>query len=217
MENPNAFVHESWYTQIFARVYDSFMQKMEQRVLSRHRKRLLEGLKGDVLEVGSGTGINFQFYPSKCRVIASEPSAQMLRFAQDRARSENVKADITLVQEGVGSPELEKMVPNGGLDAIVCTLVLCTIPDPIAAIRNFKDWLKPEGKLIVLEHVHAHKQPRRAIHELLNPAWKVLAEGCHLTRNTPDLLQQEGFLPIEKEEFTKVLPFYVAIMKHAGR
>src|SRR5690606_21531989 len=140
-------------TRIFARVYDPFMQKMEERVLSRHRRRLLGGLSGDVLEVGSGTGINFGFYPSECKVIASEPSAQMLRFAEERVRSENVKAEITLVQTGVGSPELDKMIPETSLDAIVCTLVLCTIPDPVAAIRSFKRWLKPDGKLIVLEHV----------------------------------------------------------------
>lgn len=216
MDNPNASVHETWYTRIFARVYDPIMQKMEERVLSRHRRRLLGGLSGDVLEVGSGTGINFGFYPSECKVIASEPSAQMLRFAEERVRSENVKADITLVQTGVGSPELDKMIPETSLDAIVCTLVLCTIPDPVAAIRSFKRWLKPDGKLIVLEHVHAHTQPRRKVHELINPTWKVLAEGCHLTRDTPKLLQEEGFVPMEEEQFTKVLPFYVAVMRSKG-
>lgn len=216
MDNPNASVHETWYTRIFARVYDPFMRKMEERVLSRHRRRLLGSLSGDVLEVGSGTGINFGFYPSGCRVTASEPSAQMLRFAGGRMRSGSVKAEITFVQAGVGSPELEKLIPATGLDAIVCTLVLCTIPDPASAIHSFRRWLKPDGKLIVLEHVHAHSQPRRRIHEFINPVWKVLAEGCNLTRDTPRLLRDGGFVPVEEEQFTKVLPFYVAVMRYEG-
>jgi len=212
MDNPNASVRESWYTRIFARVYDPVMRKMEERVLSRYRRRLLGNLHGNVLEIGAGTGINFKYYPKACRVVASEPSAQMLRFASDRALASDVMAEITFIQAGVGSSELEKTVPEQGFDAIVCTLVLCTIPDPLAAVRSFKRWLKPGGKLIVLEHVHTNAQPRKTVHELINPAWKVLAEGCHLTRDTPSLLRNEGFFPVEEERFTKVLPFYVAVM-----
>lgn len=213
--HPNEKVHESWYSGLFARIYDPFMRRMEERVLRKHRERLLSGLSGNILEVGSGTGINFPLYPAGCRVTASEPSAQMLRFAEERLRDPGVRADITLVQVGVSSPELERMVPKGGFDAIVCTLVLCTIPDPVAAVRDFKRWLRPDGKLIVLEHVHAHTRPRRSVHELLDPAWKMLAEGCHLTRETPDLLKLEGFLPETEEHFTKVLPFYVAVLRVA--
>ncbi len=213
MDNPNASVHESWYTRIFARVYDPVMRKLEERVLSRYRRQLIGNLEGDVLEVGAGTGINFKYYTKACRVLASEPSAQMLRFARQRALDSDVQATITLIQAGVGSAELEKTVPQQGFDAIVCTLVLCTIPEPLAAIRSFKCWLKPGGKLIVLEHVHSNAQPRKTVHELINPAWKVLAEGCNLTRDTPSLLKEEGFSPLEEERFIKLLPFYVAVMQ----
>lgn len=215
--HPNASVHDSWYTKVFARVYDPVMEKMEQRVLSKHRKRLLSTLSGNILEVGSGTGINFPIYPKGCSVLASEPSAPMLRFAERRLHSMDVLAEIRVIQAGVGSAELETQVPAGGFDAIVCTLVLCTIPDPVAAVRSFKRWLRPGGRLIVLEHVHAHNQPRRMLHALLNPAWKVLAEGCNLTRDTSVLLKQEGFVPDTEEQFTKVLPFYVAVLRSEKR
>lgn len=211
--NRNASVKDSFYSRFFARIYDPFMERMEARVLSKHRKRLLGSLSGNVLEVGSGTGINFPYYPSGCKVLASEPSAQMLRFAQNRIVSDEVQADISVVQAGVGSAELAKLIPANGFDAIVCTLVLCTIPDPIAAVRDFKKWLKPDGRLIVLEHVHAPDGARRALLKIVNPVWNVLAEGCHLTRDTAKMLRNEG-LAVESEElFTKVLPFYVAVLK----
>jgi ubiquinone/menaquinone biosynthesis C-methylase UbiE len=212
----NATVHESWYTKVFAKIYDPFMAKMEQRVLSRHRSRLLGGLTGNILEIGSGTGINFPLYPKGCHVIASEPSVQMLQLAEKRLKSTEIRADITLVHAGAGSPELEAMVPVGGFDAIVCTLVLCTIPDPEAAVGSFKHWLRSGGKLVVLEHVHANSQPRRTLHACLNPAWKVLAEGCHLTRDTKALLRKQGFIADSEEEFIKVLPFYAAVLHLDG-
>jgi len=215
--SPNASVNETWYSRVFARVYDPFMQRMEERVLSRHRSRMIGALSGDVLEVGAGTGINFQYYPSGCRVIASEPSAQMLRFATDRLNAVDAMADIRLVQAGVGSPGLARLIPADGLDAIVCTLVLCTVPDPVAAIRSFRQWLKPDGRLIVIEHVHGSAQPRRSVHEFLNPAWKVLAEGCHLTRDTPRLLRDGGFVPVEEVRFVKVVPFYIATLRPDGQ
>jgi len=214
-ENKNASVKDTFYSRFFARIYDPFMERMEARVLSKYRKRLLGSLSGDVLEVGSGTGINFPYYPPGCRVLASEPSAQMLRFAQNRIASDEVKADISVIHAGVGSPELAKLIPANGLDAIVCTLVLCTIPDPVAAVRDFKRWLKPGGRLIVLEHVHAPNGVRRAVHQFLNPAWNVLAEGCHLTRETANMLRNEGFVAESEEHFTKVLPFYVAVLRQA--
>ena len=213
MSNPNANIKEGFYSKLFARFYDPFMECMEQKVLGRYRKQLLLPLTGNVLEVGSGTGINFKLYPKGCHVIASEPSEHMLRYATERLQTEKVEATIELVLAGVGSEELEKHVPKDGFDAIVCTLVLCTIPNPELAVASFKKWLKPDGKLIILEHVHAHTQPRKGIHSFLNPAWKYFAEGCNLTRNTAKMLRNSGFEAEWEHDFVKVMPFHVAVMR----
>ncbi len=208
----NASRPDTFYSRIFARVYDPVMRTMEQRVLLRNRRELLSGLTGDVLEVGSGTGINFPIYGPGCRVIASEPSAAMLHFARERLSEHPCQAEITLVQAGVGDAELESHIPADGLDAVVCTLVLCTIPDPKAALLRIREWLKPQGRLIVLEHIHGQSAPRRTIHGAVNPLWKHLAEGCHLTRDTDRLLREVGFVPLEEQYFTKGVPFYRAVM-----
>ena len=213
MSNPNANIKEGFYSKLFARFYDPFMESMEQRVLSRYRKQLLEPLHGQILEVGSGTGINFKLYPKGCHVVASEPSEHMLKYAQERLKMEPVEAEIELVLAGVGSQELEKHVPANGFDAIVCTLVLCTIPEPEAAVESFKKWLKPDGRLIVLEHVHGRSTSRKVVHNLINPAWKRFAEGCHINRNTDKMLRDAGFTAEWEHDFTKVLPFHVSVMK----
>lgn len=213
MESANSNIKETFYSKIFARFYDPFMESMEQKVLLRYRKQLLEPLQGNILEVGSGTGINFKLYPKGCKVIASEPSEHMLKYAQERMKMERVEAEIQLVLAGVGSDELEKYVPKEGFDAIVCTLVLCTIPKPEAAVASFKDWLKPNGKLIILEHVHGKSRRRKAVHNLINPAWKRFAEGCHINRDTAKMLRESGFTAEWEHDFTKVLPFHVSVMK----
>lgn len=212
MSNPNANITEGFYSKLFARFYDPFMESMEQRVLSRYRKQLLEPLRGNILEVGSGTGINFKLYPKGCHVVASEPSEHMLKYAQERLKMEQVDANIELVLAGVGSSELENYVPKGGFDAIVCTLVLCTIPNPELAVSSFKKWLKPSGRLVILEHVHGSTKGRKLVHNVLNPAWKRFAEGCHLNRDTAQLLRENGFEADWEENFTKVLPFHISVM-----
>lgn len=216
MENPNANIKEGFYSKLFARFYDPFMESMEQKVLGGYRKQLLEPLSGDILEIGSGTGVNFKLYPQGCHVLASEPSEHMLKYAQERLKMEPVSADIEIVLAGVGSDELEKKVPEGGFDAIVCTLVLCTIPEPEKAVQSFKHWLKPNGKLIILEHVHAKTNPRKMVHNVLNPAWKYFAEGCHLNRNTAQMLRDSGFEAEWEHDFTKVMPFHVSVMSLKG-
>ena len=213
MSNANAHIKEGFYSKLFARFYDPFMESMEQRVLGRYRKQLLEPISGNILEVGSGTGINFKLYPKDCHVLASEPSEHMLRYAQERLKMESVSATIELVLAGVGSKELEKKVPEGGFDAIICTLVLCTIPEPEKAVQSFKQWLRPNGKLIILEHVHAKNNPRKLVHTVLNPACKRFAEGCHLNRDTAKMLRNSGFEAEWEHDFIKVMPFHVSVMK----
>jgi ubiquinone/menaquinone biosynthesis C-methylase UbiE len=213
MSNSNASFKEGFYSKLFARFYDPFMASLEQKILFRYRKQLLEPLQGNILEIGSGTGINFKLYPKGCNVIASEPSEHMLKYAQERLKMEPVEAKIELVLAGVGSEELERYVPEGGFDAIVCTLVLCTIPDPAAAVESFKKWLKPEGKLIVLEHVHGRSRRRKFVHNVVNPAWKRFAEGCHINRDTAKLLKDLGFSAEWEHDFIKVLPFHISVMK----
>ncbi|TGM53270.1 class I SAM-dependent methyltransferase [Leptospira adleri] len=208
---------ESFYAKMFARFYDRFMDRTEKTVLFRKRKHLIQPLTGKVLEIGSGTGINFPIYSSKADVIAIEPSTSMMEKAKERMRSlqnttahkENAKIRMEVL--GLGDPELESLIPEKSMDAVVFTLVLCTVPDPVYAIRFAKSRLKRGGKILILEHVKASSKAGQLLQNFLNPFWNRFAQGCNLNRDPSSILKAEGFQPLEEYRFKKTLPFYQAI------
>ena len=198
------------YKRIFGAVYDRFMYSIENAHLSSRRNRLLAGLTGKVLEVGVGTGTNFEHYSTDIDLIGIEPSPYMLPRAEKKKEVLLFPNKITLLNIGCGYPEMEKLIEPESLDAVVCTLVLCTIPDPSRALKNFKKWLKPGGKLVILEHIRSHNPSRGKIQDILNPAWKKVADGCHLNRPTDLLLAESGLQLVREDRFRIGIPFYEA-------
>ena len=214
----NRAVPDSWYDRLIAWLYDPITKYFERGFMGRRRRELLAGLQGNILEVGAGTGANFDHYPPGARVLAIEPSAAMLqRAAEKRAALAAEHADIRLLHAGIGDPEVAGYVPKDGFDAIVLTLVLCTIPDPKAAIATLQGWLRPSGRLYVLEHIIHESQPGRTLQQFADPVWTELAAGCHLTRPTDELLKQGGFRAEWEAYHQRGLRFYQAVMKPDGR
>ena len=194
------------YEKLFARYYDSFMENIEERIGFR-RKRLIADLKGNVLEIGSGTGINFKFYDESCRVIAIEPSLPML----EKAKLKLTQLNISVFNYGIEDETLYDLKPTGGFDAIVCTLVLCTVPNLKQALSIVKGLLKENGKLIILEHIHSKHPVKSQFQNLINPIWKRVGAGCNLNRKTDELLEENGFIAIEEAYFKHGLDFYEGI------
>lgn len=179
-----------------------------ERTLQPIRKELIGDLEGTILEVGSGTGTNFEHYNSKAKVIAVEPSSFMLEKSLAKL-PENKQ--ITTYNMGIGDKQLDSIIENNSLDYIICTLVLCTIPDQKLALEQFKKWLKPTGKLIVLEHIHAQKKPRRLLYNIVNPFWKVIGDGCNLNRDTDLAIKKAGFKVESEHYFKRSIDFYQAV------
>lgn len=197
-----------FYQKIFASKYDSFMTNLE-IILHPIRKELIGDLEGDILEVGSGTGTNFEHYNSKAKVIAVEPSSFMLEKSKVKLPENR---QINTYNMGVNDPKLDSTIKNHSLDYIICTLVLCTIPDQKLAFEKFKKWLKPSGKLIVLEHIHAQKKPRRILYNMVNPLWRIVGDGCNINRDTDLSLKDAGFKVQSEHYFKESLDFYQAIL-----
>jgi len=197
------------YQKLFAKFYDTFMHGFE-KSLFKKRKELLSNLKGTILGVGEGTGVNFQFYSDSTQIIAVEPSIPMLEKAKLKAKD---KKNITFYNYSINDTALNKQLEENSIDAIVCTLVLCTIDKPNLALSNFKKWLKPNGKLIVMEHIHASKPINKVVQNIINPTWKLIGEGCNLNRNTDYLIKEAGFVPISEEYFKKTLRFYSGVFE----
>jgi len=195
------------YQKLFATFYDPFMHRFE-RSLYKTRKELLAGLKGEIIEVGAGTGVNFQFYKNQAHVIAIEPSMAMLKKAEKKIPD---GANISVFNFGVCDLELNRQIKKHSIDFVVSMLVLCTIPNPEEALKQYSKWLKPDGKLIVLEHIHAAHPRNKKIQNVINPAWRTFADGCNLNRNTDKMILEAGFKPIKIEYIKRSLRFVKGI------
>ena len=199
----------NFYNKLFAQYYDSFMRSTE-RGLYKKRKALIEPLGGRILEVGSGTGVNYQFYSSNSQIFALDPNKNMLSRAEEKA-PENLS--ITYLHHRICDENVEHHIRKESLDAVVSTLVLCSVPDPEKAIERFKYWLKPEGKLVILEHIHADNKVNQKLQNIINPIWKSFSDGCNLNRNTDQLLMNGGFTPIESEYFVQSLRWVMGVYR----
>lgn len=196
------------YEKLFARYYDSFMENVESRIGFR-RERLLKELKGHVLEIGSGTGVNFNFYHELCNVTAIEPSLPML----EKAKLKLTQPNIRIYNYAIGDKDLKKLKPKGGFDAVVCTLVLCTVPNLEKTLLVIKELLKKNGKLIILEHIHSKHPIKSKFQTIINPIWKKVGEGCNLNRNTDEILVKNGFTMLKESYFKHGLDFYEAVFE----
>ena len=168
-----------------APIYELLDLPLEFFFFRKWRKESLSGLSGKVLEVGVGTGRNLKYYPAGCRVIGIDKSAGMLQKAWEKA--EGMK-NITLYP--MDAEHLE--FPDNSFDYVVATFVLCTIPDPVKALREMRRVLKPSGELIALEHVHSAYLLIDFIEHLINPALFFLL-GDHTTRHTVKNIEKAGF------------------------
>jgi ubiquinone/menaquinone biosynthesis C-methylase UbiE len=174
---------------IFARVYERFVAAREGEEIRARRERLLAGLGGRVLEVGAGTGVTFPLYPSTVsEVVALEPEAHLRGVAEDAARSATV---TVTVRDGIAQRIPE---PDESFDAVVVSLVLCSVPDQQAALRELRRVLRPGGQLRFFEHVISHRRAKAAVQRGLEATlWPRIAGGCHPARDTGVAIERAGF------------------------
>ncbi len=182
-ENVQALQHPG-----FARMYLRFSAQAERRGAARHRDRLLAGLRGTVIEVGAGNGLNFAHYPATVtEVLAIEPDQTLREHAQVAAMASSVAVRVLNAQAG------ELPAADGVLDGVVMSLVLCTVPDPAQALREAARVLRPGGELRFYEHVRsAHPALGRA-QDAVMPLWRRVAGGCEPNRDTTTTIIAAGF------------------------
>lgn len=170
----------------FAAVYDPIMQASEVRGLSRMRAELLAPLSGTVVEIGAGTGLNLPHWPAAVdHVLSCEPAPEMAD--KLRAKVDDVRIEVVLAP-GEAIP-----ADDNSVDAVVSTLVLCTVHDVTATIREIARVLRPGGTLALIEHIAASAPGRARIQRVVEPVWKIAARGCHLTRDPRPILKAHGF------------------------
>jgi ubiquinone/menaquinone biosynthesis C-methylase UbiE len=179
-----------------------------------YRQRLLEGLQGDILEIGAGTGSNCRYFAPGTRFHAVEPNVVMHPFLEREAAVHGLKLHLApLIAE-----KLE--TPDASMDAVVSTLVLCSVKDPLRVLSEVQRVLRPGGRFYFLEHVLAEEGSwMRPLQHAIAPVWRRALGGCHPNRDTVGLLREAGFgsLEITREQILYPLPVASHILGVAVR
>lgn len=176
----------------FAAFYDRLMAPVEEKGMADRRARLLSGLRGRVLEIGAGTGANLAAYgPEVEELILCEPDPAMARKLDGKVEDPRVRV--------VPAPAEALPLGDGQADAVVSTLVLCTVPSPAAALAEARRVLKPGGRLLFIEHVRAEDPGAARRQDRLAPVQRFLGRGCHPNRDTLAALESAGWAVADLE------------------
>ncbi len=159
--------------------------------IMKQREKVVPHAAGAVLEIGCGAGTNFAMYdPGKVeRLFAVEPALGMINRAKRTVAAVGASFPIELAQTGAEAVPLD----DGSIDTAVLTFVMCTIPEPDAAFAELRRVLKPGGQVLFSEHGLSPDPGVAKWQRRVEPVWKRLAGGCHITRDVGDMLRRNGF------------------------
>jgi SAM-dependent methyltransferase len=185
----------------FARLYARQSVQAERKGIADQRDRMLAGVRGRVIEVGAGNGLNFAHYPSGVsEVVAVEPEPYLRERAELAVRDAAVPVSVIPgVAEGLP-------VPDEAFDVGVASLVLCSVADPLLALRELHRVIRPGGELRFNEHVISERHGLALLQRGLDVLWPHVAGGCHIGRDTGGLLNEAGFEIETVKRFTFAIP-----------
>ena len=171
------------------------------RLVAARKRALLSNLHGLVVEIGPGTGPNLPYFAPDVRWTGLEPNLHMHPYLRKEAARLGREIEI----RSVGAPHLD--FDDNSVDAVVSTLVLCSVPNLPRTLAEILRVLKPGGRLVFIEHVAAPRGTLgRALQEIVEPVWKVVADGCHPDRETWAAIERAGFSSVRYDRFDMHVP-----------
>jgi ubiquinone/menaquinone biosynthesis C-methylase UbiE len=197
--------YDATWGRAFAHFYDRGLKATEENGLGAMRAELLAGARGRVIEVGAGTGVNVGLYGSGIEDLTLvEPDPHMAARLRKRLEEGEGSAPKHLVE----APAEALPFADDTFDTAVATLVLCTIPDPVAAIAELARVLKPGGQLLFIEHVRSDDPDRARWQDRLEKPWRFMADGCYCNRDTEATLRASAFevQAVEHGKLPKAMP-----------
>ena len=184
-------IYDATWGRAFSALYDRFTKSTEEAGLRDMRRDLLSGARGRTIDLGAGTGANLGLYPEAVtEIVLAEPDPHMTKRLRPKA-AEEPRAEV------VEAPAEGLPFEDSSFDTAVFTLVLCTVPDPDAALAEARRVLKPGGSLLFLEHVRSEEPGLARWQDRLERPWGFLADGCHPNRDTVAAIERAG-LGIER-------------------
>lgn len=178
-----------------SKVYDLLEQPMEVMSLKKWRLEVTKDLKGKVLEVGVGTGKNIPYYPDNLDITAIDFSGKMLTKAKEKAKKFNKKVEIIQMDAQIMD------FPDNTFDTVFTTCVFCSVPDPVKGLKEIRRVCKPDGKIIMIEHVRSEGKVLGLIMDIFNPI-TVNLYGANINRRTVENVEKAGFYKIEAINIT---------------
>lgn len=192
------------HTGLSSRFNAWYMYKASHRyneLVNERKRNLFSDLSGRVLEIGPGTGANLEYYPKEVTLTGLEPSPYMQKYLKEKARSLGRSVDVL-----TGSAEAIPL-DDESVDAVVSTLVLCSVDNLNGTLSEIKRVLKPGGTFLFIEHVAGPEESLlHNIQRWIKPAWKQIADGCHPDRETWKDIGTAGFGRVEIEHFRLKIP-----------
>ena len=189
----------------------STTESVMERIHGDRKRALFSRLSGTIIELGPGTGSNCRHYPPNSSVIGIEPNIRMHGLLHENAERHEVNLEI----RGLKGEKLD-LQPNCA-DAVICTLVLCSVDDPAGVVAEAMRVLRPGGRFIFIEHVAATPGTwLRRIQNAVQPTWTWCFEGCRPNRETARVLEEAGFSQLEMEAFRIRSPFFHVAPHVAG-
>jgi ubiquinone/menaquinone biosynthesis C-methylase UbiE len=172
-------LYDATWGRLFSAGYDRFLAGTERAGLRDRRHALLASARGRSIELGAGTGLNLEHYPAGVtELVLTEPDPHMAKRLRRRAESASRAAEV------VEAPAERLPFEDASFDTAVLTLVLCTVPDPPAALTEIARVLRPGGQLLFLEHVRSEEPGVARWQDRLETPWRWFGDGCHCNRDT---------------------------------
>lgn len=189
----------TWGKYVFAGMYDRYLGKAEKAGLAEKRKEMLKPARGKTVELGAGTGLNLPHFPDTVsELIITEPYPHMVTKLHDKVQSMGKR--VQLVVSTAESLPFE----DHSIDTVAAAMILCTVRDPDAALREIARVLKPDGQYLFLEHVR-NPDPKVAMwQDFIQPGWFLFGNECHCNRPTVDTLNAFPSLVVEELKYDKI-------------
>lgn len=191
LEPPRKGLYKRFFAWLLSRLQEHYGEEIDGR-----KRELFAGLHGTVVEIGAGAGANLELYPSGIELLLIEPNAHAHAYLREAGERLGRQLEVRR-----GTAE-HMEVADGTADFVVSTLVLCSVDDQRAALREVLRVLKPGGRLVFIEHVAAPQGTRlRRWQRRLRGLWRVIGDGCTLDRETWAVIEAAGFARCEIEHF----------------